>query len=160
METPRVPPLAVDILSRRLIANLATPNPDGSIHLVPMWFRFDGRALLLPTSGRTKKIRNLRAAGRATVMVDESRAGLDLRGVMLVGPAELVEGADALALNRSIHLKYVTAEGLELPQVRDYLGTDDVTIRLTPDRVVTWDLAGSPAGIELTRRGLARPLDA
>jgi len=125
-----------------------------------MWFRFDGRTLIMPTSRKTKKIRNMRAAGRATVMVDESRAGLDVRGVMLVGSVELVEGPEALELNRSIHLKYTTPKGLDLPQVRDYLQTDDVTIRLTPDDVITWDLASTPGGIELTRRGLALPLDA
>ena len=102
----------------------------------------------------------MRASGHATVMVDESRAGLDVRGVMLVGSVEIVGGTEALELNRLIHLKYTTPEGLDLEQVRNYLRTDDVTIRLAPEKVVTWDLASSPGGLELSRRGLALPLDA
>jgi hypothetical protein len=125
-----------------------------------MWFRFDGSTLIMPTSRKTKKVQNMRAVGRATVMVDDSRAGLDVRGVMLVGSVELIAGQEALELNRSVHVKYITPEGLDLPQVRDYLQTDDVTIRLTPTDVITWDLASTPGGMELKRRGLALPLDA
>jgi hypothetical protein len=96
----------------------------------------------------------------ATIMVDESRAGLDLRGVMLMAAATILDGPDAVAINRSIHLKYVAADGLALPDVGRYLGTDDVTIRLVPDRITTWDLAGTPGALALARRGLALPLDA
>jgi hypothetical protein len=93
-------------------------------------------------------------------MVEQARGGLDVRGVMLVGSVEITGGAEARRLNRSIHLKYVTAEGLELPEVRVYLDGDDVTIRLLPDRVATWDLTDSPGSRALSRTGLALPLDA
>lgn len=155
-----LPPLALELLGKRLIASLATLNEDGSIHCVPIWFRWDGQTVLIPTSGKTKKIRNLRRRPRPTVMIDESRAGLDVRGIMLVGSGRLVEGPEALALNRSIHLKYLTAESRDLAEVDEYLKTDDVTIRVVPERVVTWDLSGSPGRHALARRGLALPLDA
>jgi PPOX class probable F420-dependent enzyme len=154
-----LPPLAQEVLSLRLIASLATLGDDGSVHLVPMWFRWDGQAVLIPTSGRTRKVRNLRRTPRATVTVDQCRAGLDVRGVMLVGSAEITEGPEARRLNRSIHLRYVPAEGLDLPEVRRYLETDDVTIRVRPERVVTWDLTESAGSRELARRGLTLPLD-
>jgi hypothetical protein len=38
--------LARELLEARLIANLATRNRDGSIHLVAVWFLWDGMALL------------------------------------------------------------------------------------------------------------------
>ena len=158
--SPAAPALALEILSRRLIANLATLNEDGTVHLVAMWFSFEEGRVLMPTSSRTRKIRNLRARPVATIMVDESRAGLDLRGVMLVGAATVLDGSDALAINRSIHLKYVADAGLALPDVHRYLGTDDVTIRLVPDRITTWDLTGTPGALALARRGYALPLDA
>ena len=44
-------------------------------------------------------------------------------------------------------------------EVRRYLDTDDVTIRVRPDRVSTWDLTDSPASRALSRAGLALPLD-
>jgi PPOX class probable F420-dependent enzyme len=128
-----------ELLAKRLIANLATLNADGSIHLVGMWFLWD-EAILFPTSHATRKARNLERDPRATVMIDDSRGGFDLRGITVVGRAEIVHGDAALELNRRIHAKYVTETGLGLEPVRRYLATDDVTIRVLPERVSSWDL--------------------
>ena len=49
--------LARELLQARLIAKLATFNSDGSIHLVAMWFLWDGEAVLIPTNARTRKRR-------------------------------------------------------------------------------------------------------
>jgi PPOX class probable F420-dependent enzyme len=155
-----LPALAAELLGLRLIATLATIGPDGAPHAVPMWFAWDGERVLIPTAGHTRKVRNLERTPRATLMVEQARGGLDVRGVMLVGSVEITGGAEARRLNRSIHLKYVTAEGLALPEVRVYLDGDDVTIRLSPDRVATWDLTDSPGSRALSRTGLALPLDA
>jgi PPOX class probable F420-dependent enzyme len=106
--------LAREILEARLIANLATFNPDGSIHLVAMWFLWDGEALLSPTHRRTRKARNLQRDPRATVMIDDSKGGFDLRGVTLVCEADIVDAPASQGLNRRVHLKYVTEPGLEL----------------------------------------------
>jgi hypothetical protein len=73
-------------------------------------------------------------------MIDESRGGLDLRGVTLVCHADIVDAPASLELNRRVHLKYVTEHGLELEHVRRYLATDDVTLRLQPVKTSSWDL--------------------
>jgi PPOX class probable F420-dependent enzyme len=149
-----------ELLELRLIASLATVASDGIPHVVAMWFRRDGDALLMPTSQHTLKVRHLRRDPRAAVMVDLSRAGLDLRGVLVRGVAELVDGRDARALNRSIHERYVTERGLADPEVESYLTSgDDVTIRVPFDRVVTWNLADRPAGRRLRKSGDVHPLD-
>ena len=44
---------------------------------------------------------------KASVMIDISRAGLNLKGVLIKGQVELVVGEDARKINRLIHLKYV-----------------------------------------------------
>lgn len=68
-----------DLLSKTLIANLATIDEDGGIHLLPMWFLRMGNDIYIPTSHRTHKYRNLRARPRASVMIDISKAGLNLK---------------------------------------------------------------------------------
>jgi PPOX class probable F420-dependent enzyme len=150
--------LVSELLDAALIANLATLNADGSIHLVGMWFRWDGEAILLPTSGKTRKARNLERDPRATVMIDDSRGGFDLRGVTLTGRATILRAPVSLELNRRIHQKYVTDRGLELDPVRTYLSTDDVTIRLVPERVSSWDLRNTEQGRALATTGEFRPL--
>ena len=152
-------PLVRELLGSRLIANLATIDPDGAVHLVGMWFLWDGEAILSPTSRRTRKARNILRDPRATVMIDDSRGGFDLRGVTLVGRAHLVEGPDALELNGRIHRKYVTEAGLALDPVRTYLATDDVTIRLVPERVSSWDLRSTEQGAALLSTGEFHRLD-
>lgn len=148
------------ILSQSLIANLATLDAAGTIHVVPMWFEHVDGHIHIPTSRYTRKYRNIRRHPHATVMVDISRSGLDLRGVLIRGSVDLVEGDQARELNRSIHLRYVKPEGLEEPDVREYLvAGDDVTIRVSVDQVVTWNHANSPAGRSLARSGNHHVLD-
>ena len=64
------------LLSMTLIANLATLDDDGGIHIVPIWFVRLGNKICIPTSRHTRKYRNLRSRPRASVMIDISRAGL------------------------------------------------------------------------------------
>jgi PPOX class probable F420-dependent enzyme len=152
--------LAHELLDARLIANLATHNRDGSIHLVAMWFLWDGAALLSPTNRRTRKARNLRRDPRATVMIDDSKGGFDLRGVTLVCEGDIVDAPAARELNRRVHLKYVTEAGLELDAVERYLATDDVTLRLRPTKIGSWDLRNTEQGRALLEAGAFHRLEA
>lgn len=88
-------------------------------------------------------------------MIDISRAGLDLKGVLTKGRAELIEGEEAQKINRAIHLKYVTPEGLSDANVASYLSKgDDITVK------IHWNLADSNAEKVLRAGGWPRPLDA
>jgi PPOX class probable F420-dependent enzyme len=122
------------------MANLATHSRDGGIHIVPMWFVWDGEAILIPTNHATQKARNLERDARASVMIDDSREGFDLRGITMMGEVELVPAPDSFRLNRSIHLKYIGIAERESERIDAYLSTDDVTIRLRPIRAFAWDL--------------------
>jgi PPOX class probable F420-dependent enzyme len=128
------------------MANLATHYRDGSIHLVPMWFVWDGEAILIPTSHATQKLRNLERDPRASVMIDDSRDGFDLRGLTLIGEATLVRAPESFPLNRTIHLKYLTVVERDSKPVDGYLSTDDVTIRLEPTHAFAWDLRQTTSG--------------
>ncbi len=149
-----------ELLSMTLIANLATLDDDGSIHLLPMWFLRVDKDICIPTSRYTHKYRNLRKRPRASVMIDVSRAGLNLKGVLIRGRVELVDGEKARRINRSIHLKYVTQEALSDPSVASYLSEgDDVTVKVHIDDLISWNLAGSKAGKALHVCGWFRTLD-
>jgi nitroimidazol reductase NimA-like FMN-containing flavoprotein (pyridoxamine 5'-phosphate oxidase superfamily) len=148
------------LLSKRLIANLATVNNDGSIHLVPMWFLLVDNNICIPTSHNTHKYRNLMKRSLASVMIDISRAGLNLKGVLIMGQVELVHGQEARQINHSIHLNYVKSEALSDVRVFSYLSEgDDVTVKIHMDRLVTWNLADSNAGKALRVGGWFHPLD-
>jgi nitroimidazol reductase NimA-like FMN-containing flavoprotein (pyridoxamine 5'-phosphate oxidase superfamily) len=149
-----------ELLSKTLIANLATIDDDDSVHIIPMWFLRVGNSICIPTSRHTHKYKNLCARPRASVMIDISREGLNLKGVLIRGRVELLEGEEAQKINHAIHLKYVTPEGLENPSVVSYLSKgDDVTLKIQLDHIISWNLADSKAGKALVH-GLSRPLDA
>jgi hypothetical protein len=109
--------------------------------------------VLIPTHHKTRKARNLLRDPRATVMIDDSRGGFDLRGVTLTCRAEIVPAPASLPLNRRIHLKYVTEDGLRLDPVERYLATDDVTLRLHPIKCSAWDLRNTDQGRTLRESG-------
>ena len=162
VRTPSLTPSEIDkILSMTLIANLATLGEDDTIHIVPMWFVRLGNDICIPTSRHTRKYKNLKSRPYASVMIDISREGLDLKGAMIRGPVELVEGEEARKINHQIHLKYVTEEGLNDPSVASYLSKgDDVTARIQIEHIVNWNLADSKAGRALRVKGRSRQLEA
>ena len=52
------------------VARLSSLNPDGSIHTVPVLFRFDGRDIVIGTQLVTRKVRNIERTGQAAISVD------------------------------------------------------------------------------------------
>jgi nitroimidazol reductase NimA-like FMN-containing flavoprotein (pyridoxamine 5'-phosphate oxidase superfamily) len=149
------------LLSMTLIANLATLDDDGGIHLLPMWFMRVGNDICIPTSHHTHKYRNLQARPRASVMIDVSKAGLNLKGVLIRGRVQFVDGKEAQEINRSIHLKYLTPDALNDPNVASYLSEgDDITVKVNMDHLISWNLADSKAGQALGAGGWFHPLDA
>ena len=80
-------------------------------------------------------------------MIDVSKAGLNLKGVLIRDKMKLEDGEEAQQINRSIHLKYVTSDALNDPNVSSYLSKDDdITIKISMDHLISWNLADSKAG--------------
>lgn len=77
------------ILFRRYVASLATKNADGTIHLTAVWYLFEDNQLLVATSSKTRKSRNIAARPQASMMFDIRKAGAE-RGVTATGIADLI----------------------------------------------------------------------
>jgi PPOX class probable F420-dependent enzyme len=146
-------PLARELLEAPLVASLATIENDGSVHVVPIWYLWDGEAVLMATSSTSRKVRNLERDARATVMVHDSPGGVDVRGITLAGRVEIRRGEEAAAAIQAVHLRYVTAAGLATSSVREFLAGDDVILRFVPDRGTSWDSTTSDAARDLRRSG-------
>ena len=151
-----------EVLSMTLIANSDTLDNDwvstsyscSSCGLVTT-------SAFRPIATHTHKYRNLRARLRASVMIDVSRAGLNLKAVLIRDRVKLVEGEDeARRINCLIHLKYVTSEVLRDASVACYLLEDDnITVKEHMDHVISWNLDNSKAGKALRVGGWFRPFD-
>lgn len=128
------------LLDGRYIATLASHNPDGSIHMVAVWYWFDGNNIYVATASRTRKAQNLVANPKASLMID-SRDPVASCGATISGTAKMVTGEASKKLNAEIHHKYLSAAAIADPKVGPvFAGWDDVTIQITPNAVITWDM--------------------
>lgn len=135
-------------------------NADGSPHQVPVGFAFDGERFLIPTGGRTRKVRNVEANPRARVLVlaPVATTGLDDGWVAADGRAHLVSGEEAVELNRTAVTRYLTDEGKPGFEAT-FLPLMDVTIVVTAERSQTWTVTAvidTAAESGFTEEDLAR----
>src|SRR3954447_21964825 len=71
---------------------LSSVRPDGRPHLVPVWFLWDGAAILIFSKPAAQKVRNLSYSPQVMLALDTADEGEDV--VLLEGRAELLD-ADA-----------------------------------------------------------------
>jgi len=148
-------PLVMELLDARLVGVLATIEPDGSVHAIPLWYARDEDAIVFATGSGSRKVQNLRRDARATLVLHDSRPGFDVCGASIRGRVELVEGDAATPLVALVHRRYVTAAGAALPA----LASDDVALVLSPEQAFTWDERSSAAAAVLHETGGALPLE-
>ena len=132
--------LVQQLLNGRYIASLATHQPDGSIHIVAVWYWFDGSQVYVATSRQTCKARNIQSSPKVSLMID-SRDPAASFGVNIAGQASLVTGEASKRLNLDIHRKYLSAGALADAKVGPvFAAWDDITIQIAPSSVVVWDM--------------------
>ncbi len=108
------------------LGRIATVGKDGTPHVVPVGWRFNLEHDSIDVGGmnlsRTKKFRDARRTGRASIVIDDL-ASVDPwrpRGIEVRGRAEAVEG-------------------------------DRATIRIHPERIVSWGLESEELGRRRSR---------
>lgn len=135
-------------LDGRRTMNVASFNHDATIHLVAMWYGFLADGSFLPagdlafhTYGKSQKIVNLRRDPRLTVLVEAGEEYGELKGVELVGRAEVFDDRDRLLeIGRSTGLRYfdVGSDG-DLDLIAEGVAAKRVGVRIEVDEVVSWD---------------------
>jgi general stress protein 26 len=139
--------LVQQLLTGRYIASLATQNPDGSIHMVAVWYWFDGSKIFLATASRSRKARNMESNSKATLMID-SRDPQASFGATISGNVQILRGAASQKLNTEIHRKYLSAAAIVDPRVGPvFAGWDDITVQINPVSVISWDMREADAQV-------------
>ncbi|MEH0554315.1 pyridoxamine 5'-phosphate oxidase family protein [Streptomyces sp. B21-101] len=120
---------------------VASASPDGTPHLVPLSFDWDGRTLLMATLADSPTGRNLAASRTARLAL-----GLTRDVCMIEGEAEVL-GIDALPPRQGD--RFADRTGFD-PRT---LTTPYRWFRVTPRRIQSWREADELAGRELMRDG-------
>ncbi|MGO9086530.1 MAG: pyridoxamine 5'-phosphate oxidase family protein [Candidatus Sulfotelmatobacter sp.] len=132
--------LSKQLLNGRYIAALATESPNGSIHMVAVWYWFDGTHIFVATSSRSRKARNLQSKAKISLMID-SRDPAASCGITIAGTAEILTGDSSRQANAKIHERYLSQPALADPRVGPvFAGWDDVTLKIIPASVIAWDM--------------------
>jgi PPOX class probable F420-dependent enzyme len=126
-------------LTAERTCRVATLAADGSPHVTPLWFVWDGTALWITSIVRSQRWTDLQRDGRLSVVVDSGDDFMDLRGVEIRGTASPVgevprvgEPATELDVPERLHAdKY--ADGNIVYDGRH------AWLRVAPDKIVSWD---------------------
>jgi PPOX class probable F420-dependent enzyme len=127
-------------LAERRPMTMCTLNLDGSIHAVAMWYGFLDGCIAVETKAKSQKARNLLRNPTMTVMMEDGDSYDQLRGVELVGSAEVVEDPDKIfELGISVFSRYQGDYTEEMKPFVELMLNNRIVIKLNVDRTVSWD---------------------
>lgn len=129
-----------EFLAGRHTMNVASVNHDGTIHLVAMWYAMLDGDPVFWTYGKSQKIRNLERDPRVTLLVEEGDDYSELIGVELVGHATvLTDRADIMRIGEAVYERYFGEVTDETRPFVELTGAKRFGVRVSVDRVVSWD---------------------
>jgi pyridoxamine 5'-phosphate oxidase family protein len=119
----------LDYLAGQRLGRIATVGADGQPHVVPTSFRYNPDYDAIDVGGlrmsQTKKVRDVRRTGRASIVVDDVLPPWSPRMIEIRGTAEvLASGGKALADN-----------------------FEDTIVRITPVRVIAFGIDSADSGM-------------
>lgn len=136
-----------DLMMTTFNMRIATIGPGFRINLTPMYFAWSGGKIY--TFARGQKVQNIRNNPEATVLVDINELFPELIGAMFQGRAEILEDADAEALDPNLEMIRATWGKKYAGSLRGHSrpGYNSATaggktarwIRFEPTRIITWD---------------------
>ena len=142
---PQMPPLTEEeittFLNQPLIAKLGTLNDDGTIHIVPVIFNFDGGEFLLGAQTANRRIKNIQRNSKVTLLIDDPK--FPFKAVLVYGEA-LLDYDDVLPKRIAILEKYNPREQAEQMAEELCARWESVVIRVKPNRMISFDYTKAP----------------
>jgi PPOX class probable F420-dependent enzyme len=127
-------------VAERRSMTMCSLSRDGSIHAVAMWYGFLDGCVTVETKARSQKVQNLRRDPRLTVLFEDGEYYEELRGVELVGKAEIVDDPDKLwTLGVSVFERYYGTYSDDMKPFLETMLHKRVAIKLLVERTVSWD---------------------
>jgi len=123
------------MLKESRIAVICSQNKNGTIHAMPVWFKYIDNEIVILTPSDSRKARNIQRDNRVTVLIEERGP---VRGLMIYGIAEIDRG-DSMPTAVNITEKYMSKEKAKsFAESAVFEGGLDLLIRIKPNRMVTF----------------------
>jgi PPOX class probable F420-dependent enzyme len=127
-------------LHERRPMTMCTLNHDGSIHAVAMWYGFVDGCIGIETKAKAQKAVNLGRDSRLTCMVEDGDYYEELRGVELVGRAEIIDDRDKMwQLGVNLFERYYGGYTDDLRPFVETMLNKRIVAKLIVERTVSWD---------------------
>lgn len=115
---------------------VATVRSDGSPHLVPVWYRYDGHVVYIWTDQDRLWVKNVRRDSRVAFSVQEEHP--PFAAVILRGHADVLTGNDDAI---SDEIQRITARYIPAPDVASYIqgwaGLQTI-VQIRPTKITSW----------------------
>ena len=148
--TGQAPPLTGEetesVLKENHYARICTHNQDGTIHAMPVAYRYMNGQILIMSFIKSRKTRNIKRDNDVTVLIDTPNP---IRGILIYGKAEIDYDnvyEQELAINEaSPAFQGMPREKLERI-TKFYVDTwKSVILKVTPKRIITFDFSKDEA---------------
>jgi PPOX class probable F420-dependent enzyme len=129
-----------EFLATERTVQVASIGPDGTPHLVPMWFAVvDGR-IAFWTYSKSQKALNLRRDPRITCLLEAGDSYGTLRGVTITGRAEIADDYDTVFdVGAAVYGRYQGDMTHESRKGVEHEARKRIAVFVTPEKVASWD---------------------
>jgi nitroimidazol reductase NimA-like FMN-containing flavoprotein (pyridoxamine 5'-phosphate oxidase superfamily) len=140
VEYPQLPSMSneelLSFFENAQFARLGTINEDGTIHIAPIFFKYDKGQILMATQDPSRKVRNIKRNHNVTILVDTT--DVPFKGVLIYGTAEL-DYEDVVSKRIAIFKRRLSQEQAETYAKRLANKWRCVIIRIKPVRIASFD---------------------
>ena len=124
------------LLADASVVGLSTVRPDGHPHLVPLWFWWDGEAVLFASKPDARKVANLRANAGCMLAVGDPDADFDV--ALIEARAEITGLATSELLAAGLLDKYADRMAVAGLDAATFAATYSLVVRVKPTRWLPW----------------------
>ena len=126
----------VSFFNEAQFARLGTINEDGTVHLAPIFFKYDDGQIIMATQDPSRKVRNIKRDNRVTILIDTT--DVPFKGALIYGTAEL-DYEDVISKRIPIFGKRLSRDDAETYARRLSGKWKCVILRITPTRIASFD---------------------
>jgi PPOX class probable F420-dependent enzyme len=119
-------------------ARLGTINEDGTVHITPIFFRYEDGQILMATQDPSRKVRNIKRNNNVSVLIDTT--DVPFKGALIYGKAEL-DYEDVIAKRVTIFQRRLSQQEGEEYARKLSDKWPCVIIRITPQHIASFDYA-------------------
>ncbi len=126
-----------DFIKSQKILRLATIDPQGNPHMVPVWYDYINGKFFIGTNTRTTKAKNIKRNPKVSFCIDVGIKSPNIFGVMGIGRAQLIlEDRRVQTIAKRILLRYF--KSLRNKSAQELLNDTDCVIEIIPKKLTSW----------------------